>query len=333
MMKSLIQELVEITSPSGYESQVRELIRSKIESQADQVYVDALGNLIAVKGDQDSGGKRIMLAAHMDEIGIIATHIDNSGFVRFTTIGGVSRHTCVGGRVRFLDGTQGVIYYETLENAASLPTFNQMYIDVGATSREGCPVRVGDVASFDRPFSAYGDRLVSKAMDDRIGVAVLIETLLKLKKTPHQVYFVFSVQEEVGLRGATTAAFGLDPDIGIAVDVTRSGDTPKGIKMDVSLGSGPAIKVRDGGMLSDPQVVDWMVTTAENAKTPYQLEVLEAGTTDARAIQLTRAGVPAGCISIPCRYVHAPSEMVDINDVNNAIQLLLELITHEVELG
>jgi endoglucanase len=156
---------------------------------------------------------------------------------------------------------------------------------------------------------------------------------LKLKKTPHQVYFVFSVQEEVGLRGATTAAFGLDPDIGIAVDVTRSGDTPKGIKMDVSLGSGPAIKVRDGGMLSDPQVVDWMVTTAENAKTPYQLEVLEAGTTDARAIQLTRAGVPAGCISIPCRYVHAPSEMVDINDVNNAIQLLLELITHEVELG
>lgn len=332
-MKSLIQELVETTGPSGYESQVRELIRTKIESHADQVYVDALGNLIAVKGDQDSGGMRIMLAAHMDEIGIIATHIDDSGFVRFTTIGGVSRHTCVGGRVRFLDGTQGVIYYETLEKAASLPTFNQMYIDVGASGRNDCPVRVGDVASFDRPFSAYGDRLVSKAMDDRIGVAVLIETLLQLEETPHQVHFVFSVQEEVGLRGATTAAFGLDPDIGIAVDVTRSGDTPKGIKMDVSLGQGPAIKVRDSGMLSDPQVVDWMVTSAENAKIPYQLEVLEAGTTDARAIQLTRAGVPAGCISIPCRYVHAPSEMVDINDVDHAIQLLLELITHEVELG
>jgi len=332
MMKSLIQELVETTSPSGYESNVREVIRSKITPYADEVSVDALGNLIAVKKGQNLGGKRIMLAAHMDEIGIIATHVDDSGFVRFTTLGGVSRHTCVGGRVRFLNGAQGVIYYETLENATSLPTFNQMYIDVGATSHADCPVRIGDVASFDRPFSAYGDRLVSKAMDDRIGVAVLIETLLKLKKTPHQVYFVFSVQEEVGLRGATTAAFGLDPDIGIAVDVTRSGDTPKGVKMDVSLGSGPAIKVRDSGMLSDPKVVDWMVNAAENAKIPYQLEVLEAGTTDARAIQLTRAGVPAGCISIPCRYVHAPSEMVDINDVQNAVELLLALISQEADL-
>ncbi len=331
-MKSLIQELVETTSPSGYEKKIREVIRSKIEPHADEVQVDALGNLIAIKGHANSGGMKIMLAAHMDEIGIIATHIDESGFIRFTTIGGVLRHTCIGGRVRFLDGTQGVIGYETLDDANKLPTFNQMYIDVGASTRSGCPVRVGDVAAFDRDFSTYGDRLVSKAMDDRIGVAVLIETLRKLKKSPHRVYFVFSVQEEVGLRGAITAAFGLDPDIGIAVDVTRSGDTPKGIKMDVSLGSGPAIKVRDSGMLSDPKVVNWMVQTAEKAKLPYQLEVLEAGTTDARAIQLTRAGVPAGCISIPCRYVHAPSEMVDYNDVQNAVLLLLELIKQKVEL-
>ncbi|MCK4725276.1 MAG: M20/M25/M40 family metallo-hydrolase, partial [Anaerolineales bacterium] len=148
----------------------------------------------------------------------------------------------------------------------------------------------------------------------------------------NQVYFVFSVQEEVGLRGATTAAYGLDPDVGIAVDVTLSADTPKGIKMDVSLGSGPAVKVRDGGMLSDPRIVTWMVDTAEKSKIPYQMEVLEAGTTDARAIQLTRAGVPAGCISIPCRYVHAPSEMVDYNDVQNAVQLLLALVKQKVKL-
>ena len=273
-----------------------------------------------------------MLAAHMDEIGVIATHIDESGFIRFTTIGGVQRHTCIGGRVRFLNGTQGVIGYETLDDVNKLPTFNQMYIDVGASSRADCPVRVGDVAAFDRPFSAYGQRLVSKAMDDRIGVAILIETLQQIKSGYNQVYFVFSVQEEVGLRGATTAAYGLDPDIGIAVDVTRSGDTPKGIKMDVVLGSGPAIKVRDSGMLSDPRVVDWMVATAEKAKIPYQLEVLEAGTTDARAIQLTRAGVPAGCISIPCRYVHAPSEMVDYYDVQNAVRLLTALVKHKVKL-
>ncbi len=332
-MKSLIQELVETNGPSGYESLVRDLIQSKVETLADEVFVDALGNLIASVGEVKSGGKKIMLAAHMDEIGIIATHIDELGFIRFTTIGGVRRQTCVGGRVRFLNGTQGVISYEDLGDINKLPTFNQMYIDVGASRREECPVRVGDVASFDRPFSSYGDRLVSKAMDDRIGAAVLIETLRLLKKTPNQVFFVFSVQEEVGLRGgATTAAYGLDPDVGIAIDVTRSGDTPKGVKMDVSLGAGPAVKVRDSGMLSDPRVVSWMVETAEKKKLPYQMEVLEAGTTDARAIQLTRAGVPAGCISIPCRYVHAPSEMVDYNDVQNAVKLLLALLQQSVKL-
>jgi endoglucanase len=331
-MKPLIQKLVETTGPSGYETKIREVIRAEIESYTDEVRVDALGNLIAVKGQSPTTGKKIMLAAHMDEIGIIATYIDESGFVRFTTIGGVRRHTCIGGRVRFLNGVLGVIGYEQLDNDNKLPSFSQMYIDVGSTSRATCPVKVGDVAAFDRPFSEYGERLVSKAMDDRIGVAVLIETLRLLKKSSNQVYFVFSVQEEVGLRGATTAAFGLDPDIGVAVDVTRSGDTPKGIKMDVSLGQGPAVKVRDSGMLSDPRVVDWMVNTAEKSKIPFQLEVLEAGTTDARAMQLTRAGVPAGCVSIPCRYVHAPSEMVDFKDVQNAVRLLLALVKGKVEL-
>ena len=331
-MKSLIQELVETIGPSGYEMEVRDLILSKVEPLADNVHIDALGNLIATKGKISSRGIKIMLAAHMDEIGVMATHIDENGFIRFTTIGGVRRQTCVGGRVRFLNGTMGVINHDDLGDVNKLPTFNQMFIDVGATSQGDCPVRVGDVAAFDRPFSIYGDRLVSKAMDDRIGTAVLIETLRLLNKTPNQVHFVFSVQEEVGLRGATTAAYGLDPDVGIAVDVTRSGDTPKGIKMEVSLGAGPAVKVRDSGMLSDPRVVTWMVNTAEKTKIPYQMEVLEAGTTDARAIQLSRAGVPAGCISIPCRYVHAPSEMVDYNDVQNAVKLLHTLVKNVVTL-
>jgi endoglucanase len=177
--------------------------------------------------------------------------------------------------------------------------------------------------------------MISKAMDDRIGAAVLIETLRQHKSSPHELYFVFSVQEEVGLRGATTAAFGIDPDLGLASDVTGTGDTPRrsSRRMEVSLGKGPAIKVRDGGMLSDPRVVDWMVRTAENAHLPYQLEVLEGGTTDARAIQLTRAGVPAGCLSIPCRYIHSPSEMVDTSDVENAVRLLVELISKPVELN
>jgi endoglucanase len=326
-MKSIIKELVETAGPSGYESDVRAAIQSKIAGYASETRVDALGNLIALKGLSDTGAKAIMLSAHMDEIGVIATHVDEAGFIRFTTIGGVRRQTCLGGRVRFLNGTGGVIGADYIADRDKLPTFEQMFIDVGATSRSSCPVKVGDMATFDRPFSEYDGRLVSKAMDDRIGVSVLIETLRQLGDTPNQVAFVFSVQEEVGLRGATTAAYGVNPDIGIAVDVTGSGDTPKGMKMAVALGKGPAIKVRDSGMLSDPRVVDWMVRTAEENGIPYQLEVLEGGTTDARAIQLSRAGVPTGCVSIPCRYIHAPSEMVDFDDVQNAVRLLVALLS------
>jgi len=329
-MIPLIKKLVETTGPSGYEFQIRDIIKAEVEGHVDEMRVDALGNLIATKGAQSDEGLRIMLAAHMDEIGVIATHIDENGFIRFSPIGGVQPHTCMGGRVKFMDGTRGVIGYERPENSSKLPTFEQMFIDVGAASRDNCPVRVGDIGAFDRDFSEVEDRLVSKAMDDRIGVAVLIETLRQMGASPNQVFFVFSVQEEVGLRGATTAAFGLDPDIGIAVDVTGSGDTPKGLKMSVALGKGPAIKVRDGGMLSDPRIVDWMVHTADKAQIPYQIEVLETGTTDARAIQLTRAGVPVGCVSIPCRYIHAPSEMVDYNDVQNAVRLLLALVSQPV---
>jgi endoglucanase len=331
-MKSLIKKLVETPGPPGYESRIRALVRSEVEAHTDEVRIDALGNLIAVKGGASKDGKRIMFAAHLDEIGVIATHVDEDGFVRFTALGGVGRLTCIGGRVRFLNGTTGVIGHEQLSDNNKLPAFEQMFIDVGAGSRKACPVRVGDVAAFERPLADLGERLVSKAMDDRIGVAILIEALRRMGKSPNQAFFVFSVQEEVGLRGATTAAYEIDPDLGIAVDVTRSGDTPKGVKMDVSLGKGPAIKVRDSGMLSDPRVVDWMVRVAEAGKIPYQLEVLEAGTTDARAIQLTRAGVPAGCISIPCRYVHAPSEMVDFNDVQEAVRLLVALVDDPVNL-
>ena len=191
---------------------------------------------------------------------------------------------------------------------------------------------LGDLLVFDRPMLDLGNRLVAKAMDDRVSVSILIDVLRKLKKTPHEVYFVFTTQEEVGIRGVVTAAYGIDPDLGIAVDVTATGDTPKGLRMEVKLGDGPAIKVRDGGMISDPRVVRWMAASAESAKIPYQLEILEGGTTDARGIQLTRAGVPVGCVSIPCRYIHTPSEMVDYHDVQNAVALLVELISKPIRL-
>jgi endoglucanase len=335
-MKSLIQELVETPGPSGHEAKIREVIRGAVAPLADELRVDPMGNLIARKGEGSPQGSTIMLSAHMDEIGVIATHVEENGFVRFLPVGGVRPMNCPGGRVRFLNGSEGVVGVERQEDSNQTPSFEQMFIDLGASSRAECPVQVGEVAAFDRTFHDLGKRLVSKAMDDRISVAVLIETLRQIDQaggSPHKIYFVFSVQEEVGLRGATTAAFDLEPDIGLAVDVTGSGDTPKGLKMEVALGKGPAIKVRDQGILSDPRVVDWMVKAAERAGLPYQIEVLERGSTDAHAIQLSRAGVPAGCLSIPCRYIHSPSEMVDYDDVQNAVHLLVELLRQPVDLG
>lgn len=324
-MKSLIQKIISSPGPSGYEKQIREVIRAEVEDYADEIRVDPLGNLIIRKG---SGDKKFMLAAHMDEIGVIVTHVDEDGFARFTNIGGVYPRYCLSGRVRFLNGTIGIIGSEDGKDAYGVPPLTKMYIDVGATSQKNCSVRVGDVAAFERPYTDLGNRLVSKALDNRIGVAVMIETLRLLVDSPYQLYFVFTAQEEVGVRGATTAAYSINPDIGLALDVTSTGDTPKGITMEVSLGKGPAIKVKDSGMIVDPRVVNWMVRTAEAAKIPYQLEILESGGTDARSIQLTRAGVPTGCISIPCRYVHSPSEMVDLNDVENAVKLLLQLVSN-----
>ncbi len=335
-MKDLIKKLVEAISPSGYEGPIRQIIRSEVEPLADDLRVDNLGNLIVHIAPRPSEsavqGRKIMLVAHMDEIGVMATHIDERGFVRFIPIGGVRPHTCPGGRVRFLNGASGVIGVERSEDPGKVPAFEQMFIDLGASEQAGCPVQVGDVAGFERPFLDLGKRLASKTMDDRIGVAVLIEVMRQLGETPHEVDFVFSVQEEVGVRGATVAAFSLEPDLGLAVDVTAWGDTPKSARMEISLGKGPAIKVRDSGMLADPRVVDWMVRTAEGAGLPYQLEVLEWGGTDAQAIQLSRAGVPAGTLSIPCRYVHSPSEMVDYDDVQNAVRLLVELLRNPVQL-
>ena len=334
-MKKLLQKLTEAFGPSGYEDSVREIVRAEVEPLADEIKVDALGNLIARKrpSKQTNGIKKIMVAAHMDEIGLIVSHVDENGFIRFSPIGGVFRRYVLGGRVRFLNGTQGVIGFDRLDNINELPTLDKVYIDVGATGKKDCPVKIGEMAAFDRPFTELGRRLVAKSMDDRVGVLVAIETLRALKSTPHDVYFVFTTQEEVGTRGAATSAYGVDPDVGIAIDVTPTGDTPNALKMEMALGKGPCIKIQDPGMIADPRVVEWMIRAAEKAKLPYQREVLLIGATDARAIQLTRAGVPSGCLSIPVRYVHSPSEMVDYSDVQNSVKLLNAVLRTPIDLG
>ncbi|MCC7119122.1 MAG: M42 family metallopeptidase [Anaerolineales bacterium] len=328
-MKPLLKTLTETYGPSGYEDAVRKIVLKEIKSLVDEVRVDALGNVIARKKPAQGAkaSKKIMLAAHMDEIGVMVSHVDAKGFARFTNIGGTFGRYTLGARVQFLNGAKGIVAHDRLEQMDSPLPLSKMYIDTGATSKKDCPLKVGDVGAFERPYFEMGDRLVAKSMDDRSGVAVLIETLRGLKSTPHDVYFVFTTQEEVGTRGAGPAAFGIDPEIAIAVDVTGTGDTPASFKMAMELGKGPCVKIRDSGHLADPRVVEWMIATAERAKIPYQREVLLFGTTDARAIQATGPGVLTGTLSIPCRYVHSASEIVDYNDLKNSVKLLNALLT------
>ncbi len=332
-LKELVKRLTETYGPSGHEQAIREVIRSEVKNLADEVRVDAMGNLIARrKGTGTAPRKKVMLAAHMDEIGVIATHIDQKGFVRFAPIGGVFPLTLFGQRCIFGNGTVGVFGRERKGAKGTEIKLDQLFIDVGVPDATNVPVQVGDAAGFWREFVDLGHRIIGKAMDDRIGCAVLIETMRELRKSPHDLYFVFTVQEEVGVRGATTSAFGIQPDLALAVDVTDTGDTPEANTMSVGLGKGPAIKVKDAGMLSHPAVKNLLVTTAQEAKLPYQLEVLAGGTTDAKAIQLTREGIPAGVVSIPERYVHTPSEMVDFNDAQNAVKLLVAFLSKPFKL-
>ncbi|HNF94226.1 MAG TPA: M42 family metallopeptidase, partial [Anaerolineales bacterium] len=328
-MKSLLKTLTETYAPSGYEDAVRKIIQKEVKPYADEIRVDAMGSLIVRKKPTVAAqnSKRIMLAAHMDEIGVIVSHVDKNGFVRFASNGGVFGRYTLGARVRFMNGVTGVIGFDKLEAVDQAPSLSKMYIDVGASSRSDCPVKVGDFGAFERSYMEMGNRLVAKSMDDRAGVVVLIEALKSIKITPHDLYFVFTTQEEVGTRGAGTAAYSIDPEIGIAIDVTGTGDTPASLKMSMELGKGPCVKVRDPGMLSDMRVVEWMASTAEKAKIPYQREVLLVGSTDAKAIQVTRAGVMSGALSIPCRYIHSASEMVDFEDLKNSVKLLTAMLS------
>jgi endoglucanase len=332
-LEEILRQLCELYGPSGREEAVREAIRQAVAPYAREMRVDALGNLIVRAKAGTEGGKRVMLAAHMDEIGLVVNHIDEKGFLRFGRVGGIIPWMLVGQRVRFASGQIGVIGMEPIEskNELDLP---KMYIDIGASSREEAEklVQVGDLACMDRAFVLTNGRAVGKAMDDRVGCAVQVEVLRTLQHSPHDVFVVFTSQEEVGLRGATTSAFGLAPDLGIAVDVTLTGDTPEARPMAVSLGKGPAIKVMDLGMLAHPAVKELLIRTAEANGIPYQREVLLAGSTDARAIQTTQAGIPAGTVSIPTRYVHSPSEMVDLQDVRYAVRLLVALLEGPIDL-
>ncbi len=327
-MKELIKKLTAIYGPSGYEGQVCQFIQTEIEAHVDSVSVDALGNLHAVKNGTGEG-QTIMLAAHMDEIGLMVTEIEEEGFLRFTNIGGLFPQNLVSARVIFENDVMGLININW-DARGNTPTYHNLYIDIGLSQGKDCPIKIGDVAGFYGPAQDLGERMMAKSMDDRVGCAVQIEALKRLTETPHDIHFVFTVQEEVGLRGAQTGAFQVDPDIAIALDVTLCGDLPEVKHFPVVLGKGAAVKIMDRSNISHPAVKDWMIETAEALDIPYQLEILIFGGTDASAMQLAKGGAAAGCLSVPCRHVHTPSEIVDLNDVEQAVQLLVAMLSGPV---
>lgn len=313
----LIKSLTEVFAPSGREKQISEFIKSKVSAYADEIITDALGNLIVRKKGTKS---KVMLAAHMDEIGVVATFIDDNGFIRFSAVGGLYNKDLLGRRVRFENGVVGVIGSEEDNKDRKI---SKMYIDIGARDKKSAQeiISTGDMAVFCGEFYVNGDTVISKALDNRAGCYALIETL-KNVKSDNDLYFVFTSQEEVGLRGARTSAFKIAPDYALAVDVTDTGDTPEGIKMAVKLGKGAAIKVMDRSVLCDSYIRNVLVELAKKNNIDYQLEVMNDGGTDAGAISLSGSGVRTGGISIPTRYIHSPSELISKKDLKDCINLL-----------
>lgn len=325
-MKQLIEQLTAVYGPSGSESSVADLIETLVQDYVDSVRRDALGNLICeVKGN---GEKRIMFAAHMDHIGLIVTHAEKEGFLRVSNVGGISVNNSRARRVKFFNGVQGVLYEQALKEGekSSLTT---LYIDIGAKDAEEAlsMVQLGDVAVYAEAAFPVGEhRMASPAMDDRVACAMLIRMLQTLPAKHPDIVAVFTTQEEVGVRGATVSAYSVQPDEGIALDVTIAGDIPE-LKLNaVKMGEGPAVKIKDARSISNPDVVRRMIEAARAAGVPCQREILPYGGTDAGAMQLSRGGMPVGTLSIPCRYVHSACEMVDLRDVENGVKLLTEYV-------
>lgn len=330
-MKEVLLKLLNTYGATGCEAPVRNVIAEMVKPFADELRVDAMGNLIARK---KGAGRRVMLAAHMDQIGFVVTDIDKKGFLRVHNVGGIRRANSINRRVVFANGMSGVLSCEERGNNPVDTSMLKLFIDIGAADKADAEkkVRLGDVAVYAPDVFEMGDFVCGPALDNRAGCAVLIGALAALKNCPNDVTAVFTVQEEVGLRGARAAAFQADPEIGISLDVTLCGDTPKGPRIAVEAGKGIAIKVLDSSLICSPALVRALEQTAEQAGIEYQREVLTAGGNDAAAMQTARAGIPAGTLSIPCRYVHSASEAVRVSDVEDGVQLLAAFLSNPIEL-
>ncbi|MDK2974841.1 MAG: hypothetical protein PWP08_1212 [Methanofollis sp.] len=342
MVKELLRKLSNAHGISGSEGSVAELIRGEVAPYVDEISEDPMGNLIAVKKGDDFS---ILLAAHMDEIGLMVKFVDDRGYVRFVTVGGWFDATLYAQRV-VLHGEKGPVYgviggkpphVMTEEDRKKPVKVDDMFIDVGAISPEevgDLGIEVGTPITLDREFRELANnRVTGKCFDNRAGCAMLIRTLQQVE-SPHTIYAVFTVQEEVGLKGAKTAAYRLNPDCAIATDTTIPGDHPGIERKDVSLlmGEGPVITVIDNngrGLIANRKMIAWLRTTAAARGIKVQLEVGKGGTTDATSIHLERGGIPSTTLSIATRYIHSPVEVLDIVDIEGGVALLVEALKTE----
>ncbi|MFZ2499786.1 MAG: M42 family metallopeptidase [Methanosarcina sp.] len=341
-IKFLLEKFTNAHGISGSEDNIRDLLEMELEPYVDTIRKDVMGNLIATR---KGAGPSIMLAAHMDEIGLMVRYIDDNGFLRFVGIGGWFDQTLLNQRV-IVHGKKGSIpgvigskppHVMKDEDRKKPVKLEDMFIDIGAKDREDAEnlgIEIGTTASIDREFvSLANGKVTSKAFDNRAGVVILIEVMKRLSKHKIEanVYAVGTVQEEVGLKGAKTSAFGLSPNLALALDTTIPGDHPGINKTDscLEIGKGPVITVADAsgrGLIAHPQVLKWLKETAAENKIPYQLGVGSGGTTDATSIHLTKEGIPTGTVSIATRYIHSPVEVLDTADVETCISLIVKSI-------
>lgn len=332
MNAELFKDLVTTPGISGREERIRDIVQKHMSELVDEIRIDALGNLVGIR---HGSGPRVMVCAHMDSIGFLVTHVDDNGFLRISPVGGFDPRTLVMQRVvvcgeerdfvGLLAPSTKPIHLMSGDDAKKPPKIEDLFVDLMLPAEEvKAGVSVGDPVSLVREPLVTDEAVTAPYLDDRLGVYVVLEALRKAGRSDAEIYSVISVQEEVGVRGATTAAFEIEPAVGVAVDVTIAGDLPGADRSQqvCALGKGAAIGLMDSGSISDPRLVRSFKRLAEDRTIPYQMEILPRGGTDAGGIQLTRAGVPVITISIPIRYVHTVNEMAYVADVEATVDLL-----------
>lgn len=334
---NLLSKICETPGTSGFEQKIRSLVIDEVTSLVDEVSIDNMGNVTALKRGKSSD-KKVMLGAHMDEIGFIVTHIDDQGFVRFHTLGGFDPKTLTAQRViihgkKDLIGVMGSkpIHVMKPEERNQAPKTTDFFIDLGMGKEEVEKyVSVGNPITRERALIEMGDCVNCKSIDNRVSVFILIETLRNLKEVPYDVYAVFTVQEEVGIRGANVAALNIQPDFGFGIDTTIAFDVPGAPAHEkiTELGKGTAIKVMDASTICDYRMVDFMRQTADKHKIKWQNEILTAGGTDTAGIQrMTPGGSIAGAVSIPTRHIHQVIETANKEDIKASIDLLVACLS------